>query len=170
MGHSYYWLPQVFQTTTEVFFPSSKENVPTGYVLCFKAQHGLGEQEATTAKAEAPTRAWQLSGFSGNTHQAITHKNKLITFLFPWPFHSHKKAWNIPTTMTACEELRSAAVLKHRLRNTWASLRLPQGQTEALTSSRGELTADPIQSVIIAGITKPSGLSVLLFFTSNKFH
>lgn len=57
MGHSYYWLPQVFQTTTEVFFPSSKENVPTGYVLCFKAQHGLGEQEATTAKAEAPTRA-----------------------------------------------------------------------------------------------------------------
>lgn len=57
MGHSYYWLPQVFQTTTEVFFPSSKENVLTGYVLCFKAQHGLGEQEATTAEAEAPTRA-----------------------------------------------------------------------------------------------------------------
>lgn len=109
-------------------------------------------------------------GFPGNRHQAITHKNKLITFIFPWPLHSHKQPWNTRTTMTACEELRSAAVLKHRLRNTWASLRLPQGQTEALTSSRGELTADHIQSVIIAGITKPSGLSVVLFFTSNKFH
>lgn len=110
------------------------------------------------------------SGFSWNRHQATTHKNKLITFIFPWPFHSHKQPWNICTTMTAHEELRSAAVLKHWLRNTWASLRLPQGQTEALTSSRGELTADPIQSVIIAGITKPSGLSVVLLFTSNKFH
>lgn len=173
MDHSYYWLPQVFQTTSEVFFPSSKENVLTGCV------HDSASKSTTVLESEKlPLPQPKLlqehdssnGGFSGNSHQAFTHKNKPITFIFPWPFNSHKQPWNIPTTTTTCEELRSAAVLKHRPRNTWASLRLPQGQTEALTSSRGELTADPIQSVIIAGITKPSGLSVLLVFTSNKFH
>lgn len=164
MGHS-----SGFSDNQWSIFPFFQEKRPHRMCawLCFKVYSGFREQEATVA--EAPTRTWQLKQWLFR-EQAITHKNKLITFIFPWPFHSHKPMWNIPTTVTACEELRSAAVLKHRLRNTWVSLRVPQGQTEALTSSRGELTVDPIQSVIIAGITKSSGLSVLLFFTSNKFH
>lgn len=172
MACSYYQLPQVSQSAREVFLPSSKESTLTGCVphsaqICFKLHNHFRESDVTATTAKALTRTCQLKEMA--TKLLPTKINQPPSF-----FHDHSMVTSSPGIFLQpwqpMKELRSAAVLKESPRNTWVFLRPPQGRTERhWHSSVIKLTSEPAQSVSTAGITKPSGLSVLLVFTSNKF-